>query len=52
MEQQTTTPTYADGYKAGYQDAKAFYTRRDNHARTVARHWRAVADHPKGPRSI
>ena len=37
MEQQTTTPTYADGYKAGYQDAKAFYTRRDNHARTVAR---------------
>ena len=52
MEQQTTTPTYADGYKAGYQDAKAFYTRRDNHARTVARHWRAVADHPKGARSI
>lgn len=52
MEPQTTPLTYADGYKVGYQDAKAFYTRRDNHARTVARHWRAVADHPKGPRSI
>lgn len=52
MDPQTTPLTYADGYKAGYQGAKAFYTRRDNHARTVAHHWRAVADHPKGPRSI
>ncbi len=34
MEQQTTTPTYADGYEA----AKAFYTRRGGHAWTVAHH--------------
>ncbi len=46
IEQQTTT--YADGCNA----AKTFYTRRENHAWTMAHHWRAVTEHPKGARSI
>lgn len=52
MEPHTPNLTYSEGFKAGYQSAEAFYTRRGDHAHTVARHWRALADHPKGPRSI
>lgn len=46
MEQRTIT--YADGYNA----AKTFYMRPENHAWAVAHHWRAVTEHPKGAHSI
>ena len=52
MEQHTTASDYSEGYKAGYQHAQAFYTRRGRHAHTVARHWRSLPEHPKGPRSL
>lgn len=49
MEQHTTASDYSEGYKAGYQHAQAFYTRRGRHAHTVARHWRSSPSTPRAP---